>query len=208
MITRDANLDNIFNIALDEASKDQREIHAVEILRNYLLHRPDHGRAWFCYGESLCSVERYEEAMNAFFRCLELTPEEKVPIVYGRIGFLCSLSRSILEAESWYRLGTSHKSCSDGWIWLFRGVNLRKLGRYEEALFCIRTSKNFCDVDDSEVALNIGLILRAMGKYEEAKIAFQDALSKDNNYQEAIKCLKGLEGLPKTMEISDELDTA
>ena len=143
MALNNHDLDGIFKIAMEEADKDQREIHVIEILKYYLLHRPKHGKAWFCYAECLRMLGRYEDAMEAFFNCLGLAPEEKKPGIYGRIGLLCSVFRSPLEAESWYRLGTINENCTEGWIWLLRGVNFMKLGRYKEALHCIETSGTF-----------------------------------------------------------------
>jgi tetratricopeptide (TPR) repeat protein len=200
------DLDNLFKVAMEEADKDQREIHVIELLGYYLTHRPDNGRAWICYADCLRLVGRYDDAMNAFFKCLEIAPEEKKPGIYGRIGFLCSFYRSPLEAEGWYRLGAINEDCTEGWIWLLRGINLGKLGKYEEALDCIETASRFEDVDQSEISLNRGLIMRAIGKYEDAKNAFQEAILKSTEYEEAKRCLRGLEGISQTLNITRKAD--
>jgi tetratricopeptide (TPR) repeat protein len=205
MVLDNNDLDCIFKMAMEEADKDQREIHVIEILKYYLSHRPKHGRAWLCYAECLRLVGRYDDALDAFFNCLEFAPEKQKPDIYGRIGLLCSVFRSPLEAEDWFRLGTISENCADGWIWLLRGVNFMKLGRYKEALHCIETSSTFDDVDQSEVSFNRGLITRAMGKYDEAKKDFQEAILIASDYEEAKKCLQGLDGLDETRKISDRL---
>ncbi len=201
MLTSDIKLDKIFQVVLEETDREQHEIQVIELLKYYLQHRPEHGRAWLTYGESLRLVGRYEEAMEALLKSLELAPQEKKPLICGRIGFLCTLSRSPMEAETWYKLASQSKHCSKGWVWLLRGVNVMKLGKYEDARYCMNRALEFGDVDRSEVFLNNGLILRAMEKYEEAKSAFQTALEEDENYQEARKCLEGLNELSKIFEL-------
>jgi tetratricopeptide (TPR) repeat protein len=199
MMLNEYDLDNILKKAMEEADEDQREIHAIEILKYYLTHRPDDGKAWMCYADCLRLVGRYQDAMDAFYNCLEFAPEEKKPGIYARIGFLCTFFRSPLEAENWYKLGAINKNCNEGWVWLLRGINLSKLGRYGEALDCLEKASRFEDVDQSEICLNRGIIMRTLGKYNDAKNAFNDAIIHDNEYDEAKKCIEGLKGIDQTI---------
>jgi tetratricopeptide (TPR) repeat protein len=72
MPTKKFDLDDIFQLALKEADEEQREVHVIEFLKYYLSQRPEHGRAWLTYGESLRLVGCYEEAMDALLTSLEL----------------------------------------------------------------------------------------------------------------------------------------
>ena len=201
----DLNLDDFFQLALDEADNDQREAHVIEILKRYLSLCPKNSRAWLTYGECLRIVGRFEESMNALLSSLDLAPDKKKPIIMGRIGFLCTVFQSPQEAEVWYRLGAKNKYCSDGWIWLFRGINLVKLGKYSEAIHCFDESSEYDDVDDSEVSLNKGIVFRAMEKYDEARQSFKAALNKDENYEDAKRCYKGLKDIKITLKILENL---
>lgn len=193
-------LDEILELAQKEMDTDQREIHVIILLQAYLKHRPEDGRTWLSYGECLRLVGRFDAALDAMLTSLELAPDDKKSTVLGRIGFLCNQHRTPQEAESWYRLGTNNRYCSDGWIWLLRGVNLSTLRNYIGALNCFTQAEKFEDVDKSEVALNCGLVQRASGEYDEALLSFNKALEIDPEYSEARKCLEGLQGISETLE--------
>ena len=198
-------LDEILKAAQKEMDFDQREIHVIELLRVYLEYRSHDGRSWLSYAECLRLTGRIDESMQAMLTSLGLAPEDKRSAIYGRIGFLCSKYRSPQEAESWYYLGTSSEYCSEGWIWLLRGVNLSVLGRNEEALECFKESRKFEDVDKGEIALNIGLVARTCGNYEEASNNFKEALEIDPDCSAARECLEGLQGISETLDLISQL---
>ena len=193
-------LDEIFSLSDKEANNDHRAAHVIELLQPYLQLRPNHGRAWFLYGECLRIVGRSQEAMEALLKALEWAPEQTKPNVLGRIGFLCRQHRSPAEAEKWFKLATEKSQKPPGWAWILRGANLAIMGEYEKALDCHQEALNFEDIDRDEVFLNMGLVLRAMKRYHEAILAFQEAPKLNPTYQEAQWNLEGLLDIEETLQ--------
>lgn len=201
MVDIDINtyLDEIFSISDKEAENDHRAAHVVELLQPYLQLRPNHGRAWFLYGECLRIIGRSQEARDALLKALEFAPEKTKSNILGRIGFLCRQHGTPMEAEKWFKQATE-KSQKIGWVWILRGANLAIMGEYEKALDCYQKALNLEDIDRDEVFLNMGLVLRAMKKYNEAILAFQEALKINPTYQEAQWNLEGLFDIEETSQ--------
>jgi len=193
-------LNEIFSLADIEADNEHRAIHVVELLQPYLQLRPNHGQAWFIYGECLRIVGRSDEAMDALLKALELAPEQTKSNIFGRIGFLCRQHNSPREAEKWFKQATENSKKPLGWSWILRGANLAIMGEYEKALDCYQEALDFEDIDRDEVFLNKGLVLRALKKYHEAKLAFQEALKVNPTYQEAQSNLEGLLDIEETLQ--------
>ena len=198
-------LDEIFSRSDKEADNDYRAAHVVELLQKYLQLRPNHGRAWFIYGECLRIVGRSHEAMDALLKALELAPEQTKSNILGRIGFLCRQHRSPIEAEKWFKLATEKPQKPIGWAWILRGANLAIMGEYEKALDCYQEALNFENIDKDEVFLNRGLVLRAMKRYNEARLAFKEALKLNPTYQEAQWNLEGLLDIEETLQKTDNM---
>jgi len=192
-------LDEIFSLSDKEAENDHRATHVVELLQPYLQLRPNHGQAWFLYGECLRIVGRSQEAMDALLKALEFAPEKIKSNIFGRIGFLCRQHISPLEAEKWFKQATEKPQKPIGWAWILRGANLTIMGEYEKALDCYQEALNLEDIDRDEVFLNMGLVLRAMKRYNEAILAFQEALKLNPTYQEAQWNLEGLLDIEETL---------
>jgi TPR repeat protein len=193
-------LDEIFSLSDKEADNDHRAAHVVELLQPYLRLRPNHGRAWFIYGECLRIVGRSQEAMDALLKALEFAPEQIKSNIFGRIGFLCRQHISPMTAEKWFKQATENTQKTIGWAWILRGANLAIMGEYEKALDCYQEALNLEDIDRDEVFLNMGLVLRAMKRYNEARLAFQEALKLNPTYQEAQWNLEGLLDIEETLQ--------
>lgn len=171
---------------------DHWEAHAVELLNIYLQEVPDDGAMWLTYGECLGLLYRIDDAIEALSKALEMVPYTKRSHVCGRIGFLLSRHGSKRRSEEWYERATENEVCSDGWVWLLRGVNLLEQGKSTESLACFEKAAVYDDVEMSEVRLNEGLAHRAIGNFEKASEKFSDAVALDPEDQDSKRSLEGI----------------
>lgn len=195
----DKYLNQLFARAKQEADQEGRESHVVELLSQYVQHKPSHQYAWLLYGDALRVLGRFQEAQPALKKALQLSSEDQRDIVCARIGMLYENQRSRAEAEEWYKLALQNAGKQLGWLWVFRGANLAAMEQYEEALACHRRAILTEDVDEDEAYLNLGLVFRAMGRYEEAIEAFRRALEINPAYAEAKTALDGLHDIRATI---------
>ena len=103
------------------------------------------------------------------------------------------------SAEEWYNLGIEAKDpekkveyytkaldidSKDAAGWYIKGIALRKLGRYEEAIRCYDKALDI-DPKDAAAWYNKGIALRKLGRYEEAIRCYDTALDINPKYADA-----------------------
>lgn len=198
-------LDEILQIAKEEYEGESREIHAVELLKEYLSLRPDDPEAWRLYGDCLKVLGKSKEGMASLKRALELAPESDKGQILANLGKLCEAYRSPLEAEEWYKRATELKSEWAGSIWVERGKNLFVLGEYKKSLKCFEEVTDSYPEEEEDALLNMGLVLRAMGKYDEAISLFEETLNINPNNYEAKIALDGFSGIEETLKLCSKM---
>ncbi len=198
-------LDELFKLAKEAFSDDDRSLYIVEILSEYLKYRPNHGYAWTLYGESLGVIERYSEALDALKRALDLCPQNRLHLVLSRIAFICGKCLSPSEAESWYsRAIESAGPKPEGWILVLRGANLRLLEKYEEAESSLKMAVDLDTEEKAEAYVNLALLRRAQGRYEEAGEYSEKALQIEPDSEDAQKILRSLELVKTAIKLTSE----
>jgi pentatricopeptide repeat protein len=161
--------------------------------------------AWLDRATVLYENGRYEEALQAYEKALELNPDDSY--VWCEKGFtLFSLDRYEEALMVFDKILEPNPDDSDAWYG--KGIALYGLGRYEEALQAYEKARelipdlfqNWCDIaaalcklgrfeealqyyekalelnpDDSEAFYGKGTALDNLKRYEEAQIAFKKA---------------------------------
>lgn len=199
MDDRDAWLDGLYEAAM-QARKEGREAHAVELLGCYLRYRPEHGNAWWRYGDALRILGRRNEGLAALKQAFDKAPSAVQGHIAAHIAVLLRTHVSPLEAKGWFQTATELAGGeTESWMWIFRGFNLAILNEFEEAIRCfevvIHNEMEGCD----EALLNLGLVYRTMGEYGKAAAHFHEALAVSPGYQEAEEALSSLTGIAETL---------
>ena len=181
--------------------KCEREPAAIELLSIYAKERHDDSYALFILGDCLRILGRLKEAKTFLLQAVKTAPSRRKLYVECRLGMLDNACGRFTRAEKWYaRASKRTKGRSLSWLWILRGANLAKSGRFDIALDCYRVALE-CSGRDDEAHLNIGLIHRAKGEYTLAAQAFRRALSCDSQYAEARSALESLEGLDEAFQL-------
>ncbi|HBO44759.1 MAG TPA: hypothetical protein DD670_12685 [Planctomycetaceae bacterium] len=170
---------------------------AVELLRPYVVRRPEDGYAWFVYGDVLRRMGLSLEAIAAFGKAIEFAPDDSLADVHIQMGKTCNSIGEFAEAERHYAAATKHDPGFErGWLWIFRGCNLARSGEFARALSCYLKAVEI-GYNVKEAYLNIGYALRAQGNYDSAADAFRKAMSLTPDCKEAKEGLLSLEGVEK-----------
>jgi tetratricopeptide (TPR) repeat protein len=156
----------------------------IELLQAFLQDFPDNAAAWRILGRTLSDVSRFDEALGALNRSLELAESRRRIFVYCDLGELCRDRGDDASAEQWFRKAIDHDP-SDAHGYIYLGSMLARLGKLSEAEETHRRAtlcKKGC-ID--EAWLNLGLVLRGQGRYEESAACFAEALKIDPQYKDA-----------------------
>lgn len=155
----------------------------IELLRRFLREFPKHVAGRWFLGKNLSDLSRFDEAVQAFHKYLEVSPA-KLHFGYCALGELYRHKGEDDAAEQWYQKAIAHDP-HDAQSYIYLGAMLARRGRLAEAVEIHRrrtTCKNGC-ID--EAWHNLGLVLRAMERYEEAAECFDRALKIDRQYKDA-----------------------
>ena len=201
---------------MEEKDREGREIHVVELLKNYLPLCPNNSDALYYLGRNLMKIGRFDIAEEPLKKSLELFAGDLKGTVCFAIADLYEKSQNPKIAEDWYQTGIeiNGKDTRDT-IWIIRGGNFAVLGEYPKALECYQISINpeKCKITykegkpnySSEAYLNMGLLFRAMGNYGEALSAFKDASKLDPADERVKNALSGIQGIEDTMKLVEDL---
>jgi tetratricopeptide (TPR) repeat protein len=199
---KETALRELFERARALSDLPDTDLQIVELLSAYVRFKPDHGIAWFHFGDALRVIGRLADAEQALRRALDLAPENRRFTVYARIAMVIEKRGSPADAEKWYRLATSEAGCP-GWMWCLRGSNLLSSETHALARTCFEAALKSDDADREEVFLNLALLARMQRRYDEARGYLQEALKIDPNYGAAKKALESLAGIEKTIEAAE-----
>src|SRR5687768_8433649 len=84
------------------AYDDDREPVALELLSEYVRHRPEHGHAWYLLGDCLRILGLPHEAEQALTRALGLAPDHARWAIEARIGRTHADAGNHDVAEHWF----------------------------------------------------------------------------------------------------------
>jgi tetratricopeptide (TPR) repeat protein len=96
---------------------------------------------------------------------------------------------------------------SPGWIYIYRGCNFGRQGKFKEAIRCFNKACVLDDCAKDEAYLNLGYTLRTVGRYDEAEKAFRKALRLTANYVKAREALEEMEQLSEALKEANALLT-
>jgi tetratricopeptide (TPR) repeat protein len=185
---------------------DNQYASVVELLNPLLDDGCRRGFAWFMLGDSLRVLGRCSEAQFALMQSLSLAPDHKKCRVHVLLALLAGSVGQLAEAENWHQCATrSQEAQEEAFFWVFRGGNLARLERFEEAAECHRRATQLRGAVD-EAWLNLGFVLRAQRKYDEALHAFRQALEITPDYPEALQAIAELAEIHDAIRFMCELD--
>ena len=133
---------------------------------------PGEDLPWYGKGASLVLLGRYEEALQAIDKALDLNPHNEVAWVnkgnaltkMGRLADALRCFNAALKVNPDYEVA-----------WNNRGNALARMGRYEDALRCYEKALRI-DPGYRGAWVNKGYVLTKLGRYEEASACADRAL--------------------------------
>ncbi|MEW6618965.1 MAG: tetratricopeptide repeat protein [bacterium] len=134
--------------------------------------RPDLAKEWVDKGVELGTLGRYEEALTAYEKAIELEPDDAWAW-RGKgyaLGELGRYEEALVATEKAIELKPDMAEA-----WNNKGWILGKLGRYEEELAAYEKAIEL-KPDDAFAWNNKGCILGNLGRYEEAFVAIEKAI--------------------------------
>ena len=138
----------------------------------YLQPEPDNYAAWNNKGLALYELGRYEEALEAFDKALEIKPDDIIS--WNAKGLaLDNLSRYEEALEAFEKALRIQPDNSDAWN--NKGLALYKLGRFERALEACDQALEI-QPDNSDAWYTKEAALYKLGRTEEALEAYQKGL--------------------------------
>jgi membrane associated rhomboid family serine protease/Flp pilus assembly protein TadD len=142
-------------------------------------------------GVAYIRKESYEQAINAFKKCLELNPEVSVrEMAYYNLGLAyLNLSRND-EAIGAFNQSLKLNS-RDPETHHFLGMAYRRKELYDEAITAFKQSLQL-KPDLVEAQINLGLTYEAKGLYDQAIAAYEEALKLDPTAEEVQQTLNEL----------------
>ncbi|MCB1530414.1 MAG: tetratricopeptide repeat protein [Rhodospirillales bacterium] len=158
---------------------------ALETIQGALKDENPEAEWWCNYGIMLNETKRYEEAIEAYDRAIEIDPD--YPNSYWNKSHALWLQDRFEEAEKAARKGIEIDG-SSAEAWLNLGTAVVKLGRLEEAAECWEKALSI-NPDFAFAWNNLGNVLRDMGKLEASEEKCRKALEIDPNYAQAMNNL-------------------
>jgi len=167
-------------------------VGAENWMRKAVASAPGSSAAHFGLGTILQSQKRAKEAMTAFERALELSPESDV--CRTNIGVCLIDCGEIAAAEGYFRRVTLAQP-SDARAWLNLGVALGRLDRYDEALEAFERSQHLIERagEQGDNFVNLAIHLRDEQRTAEAQALSERMLAQnpsiDGHYTYALALL-------------------
>ncbi|MDJ0846387.1 tetratricopeptide repeat protein [Crocosphaera sp.] len=169
---------------MPELLKDQ-DLKTVQQHSAFIVEKPPENSSkntWLNYGNELWRIERYQEAIAAFKKAIELDP--KFAEAYYALGLVYADQATKTNNDSLEREAIAAFeqaiSLSQNWIltgqtWYRKSLSFSKLEKYEEALGAIEQAIKLID-DDAKFYSERGWILQELNRYTQAKEALSQSL--------------------------------
>jgi tetratricopeptide (TPR) repeat protein len=136
---------------------------------------------WLEKGVDLANREKYEEALKAFDKALEINPQFAEVLINRGIA-LNNLARYEEALEDFEKAMEINPDFAEAWTG--KGVALYYLGRYKEALEAFEKAIEI-NPQYANAWYNKGITLDKLKKYEEALKAFEKAIEINPQYADA-----------------------
>ncbi len=167
---------------LGVAALQQNDLpNAVKLIGRGVIAKPGNAEAWGHLAIALHRSGELGEALDAFERCLRLTPEN-VGSILARASLLADMGRPEEALAAYDRaiaLEPSHPAAL-----LNRGNLLFRLGRLDQAVEGFKAAVT-ARPDDPRCHCNLAVALLAAGRQAEAAIAFRHTLVRDPTFPAA-----------------------
>jgi tetratricopeptide (TPR) repeat protein len=154
---------------------------ALEAYDKAIEINPKFAAAWLNRGLALDALGDHEQAMQAYDVALSLRPG--YGLAYHNKGNLLGEAGLHEEALECYERALEYESGYTHEDWLGKGIALRHLGRFDEAL---RAIDNALTLDPEFVSAwhSRGIVLDQLGRHDEALEAVDKAISLDSSVQQ------------------------
>ena len=183
-------------MGLGYLSRDKIE-EALTSLEQAALLDPSLSRAQFHLGRAYLQTGRPAEAGRAFERALVLDPQNET--VQQLLVDALNRSEQFQRADT-YTFKFLETKPDNLYLINQRGIALRKLGKYNEAIDVYRRAISLSR-DDENLFFNLGRSLFDLGDYKRAAIAVKRALSLNPEFPEAAGLMEKIkimmDGKPK-----------
>ncbi|WP_103899353.1 tetratricopeptide repeat protein [Petrotoga halophila] len=132
-------------------------------------------KEWFKKGVELSELGRYEEALRAFEKAIEINPQDD-KARFGKGVALGELGRHEDALEAYEKVIEINPQFAESWF--AKGVELIKLGRYEDALKAYEKAIEI-NPQYADAWVNKGVELGEFERHEEALQAYEKAIEID-----------------------------
>ncbi|MEM6401689.1 MAG: tetratricopeptide repeat-containing serine protease family protein [Cyanobacteria bacterium P01_D01_bin.116] len=141
---------------------------------------PQTAEQWLILGYDSYASQRYQEALIAYEKVIELQPHNAVAwISIGNLQIRLKRYEDALTALN-KGIALNPKSPNDALAWGAKGLALQFLQRYEESLESNKRSIAL-NSKDINVWINRGFVLEKLRRYEDSLIAYDKAIALDPN---------------------------
>ncbi len=169
---------------MPEALKEQ-ELKTIQQHPAFIVKKPPENSSqntWLNYGNELWRIERYQEAIAAFKKAINIDPNfaeayYALGLVYSEQATQTNNDTLEIEAIAAFEQGISlsRNWILTGQIWYRKSISLSNLEKHQEALLAINQGIKLID-DDAKFYRQRGLILVDLNHHAEAKEAFTQSL--------------------------------
>ena len=176
-----------FRRVIDAEDNDQVAT-CVALGERLLAESPESTLTRFSVANTLYLMARYEDALAQYDAILQSDPDLEWA-VRNQIGHLNRYRGDFKAAEACYaRAAEIEPDNASSFVYL-GAVQVRQ-GRLKDAERSHRTAVQCERGRIDEAYHNLGLVLRGQGRLTEAKECFEEAISRDSEYDEAIEALR------------------
>ena len=166
---------------IKETFDESQYIMAVERCKLHLNLFPDDDYIWLEYGRALLILYRYEDAIDAIEKSIQILDDSDVCLAYGIMGDLYQKRGMYEEASFWYEKA-AESSPEDATFWIELGVNHMRHGNFEQAILNL-TRGSRCKIGCiDEAYYNLSMVKVCQGLYQEALTYLEKSLEISPDY--------------------------
>jgi len=177
-------------------AKEDASTHKAILIYEYLIsNNIKHPWVRLGYAECLIRDQRYKQAINILleYLAIDYKYDRKRFVYLAQLLAKAYAEVAPADAETWYSIACKFMPKQDGSFLTMRGYNLKKLGRYDEALMVFEKALESENVEKDEVYNNMGTIYRNQGNFTKASECFRKSLSFEPSREIVARYLKELE---------------